>query len=204
MMELFGVGSLYDGDALARLGSRLALDLACATVLIRAIHFRLYRSRDYVFTYYLFNLITFCLCMFLQHVSLQLGFALGLFAVFGILRYRTEALGLRDLSYLFIVIGVAIINALANERVSVAELIAVNGAVIGLTAVLEATAKRAQVLSTPATYDRLDLLRPGLEAALRSDLIERTGLSVVRVHVVRVDMARQAAELEIYYAGVSS
>lgn len=204
MMELFGVGPWYDGDGLARLGGRLVLDLACATVLIRTIYFRIYGSREYVFTYYLFNLITFCLCLLLQKVPLQLGFAFGLFAVFGILRYRTEALRLRDLSYLFVVIGIALVNALANERISVAELLAVNAAIIGLTAGLEAASARPQVLSTPLTYDRIDLLRPGNAAELRRNIVDRTGLSVVRIEVIRVDMARHSAELEVFYTGVSS
>lgn len=199
MTDALGIGSLFDGEALLQLVVRLAFNLAFATILIRAIYFRLYGSREYVFTYYLFNLVTFCLCLLLQKVPLDLGFALGLFAVFGILRYRTETIGIRDLTYLFIVIGVAIINALANHKLSLSELLAVNGAVVGLTAALETQSAKMQVLSTPMLYDRIELLRPGVEVDLHCDIIERTGLQVVRVEVIRLDMLRDAAEIKVFY-----
>ena len=82
---------------------------------MRLVYYRLYRDRDYVFTYFLINLVTFSLAYLLSNVPIELGFALGLFAVFGILRYRTEAIRVRNLTYLFVVIGVALLNALAFD-----------------------------------------------------------------------------------------
>jgi len=128
-----------------------------------------------------------------------MGFALGLFAVFGILRYRTEEIRMRDLTYLFIVLGVGILNGVANKKVSFAELIAVNLVIVGVTAVLELTARARGHGSTPILYDKLELLGPGREKELHHDITARIGLPVFRVHVHRVDLLRDAAELTAYY-----
>jgi hypothetical protein len=202
-MEIFGFGELVDGPKLLELFVRLGLDLAMAFIVIQVVYSRLYRNREYIFTYYLFNVITFVLCLVLRQIPIELGFALGLFAVFGILRYRTEPIGIRNLTYLFIVIGIAIVNSVANGTISVAELLTVNGVIVGLTATLELSSASRNLMSTPMIYDKLLLLRPGSEATLRADLRERTGLDVVRVEVNRLDMLRDAAEINVYYLGAT-
>jgi len=195
--DLFG-GELFAGLDLARLVVRLVIDLAFATIVIRLVYLRIHRNREYVFTYYLFNLITFCLCMILRKVPVEIGFALGLFAVFGILRYRTEAIRIIDLTYLFIVIGLGILNAVTHASITMAEVLLVNGVIVGMTAVLERTAGSSEK-AMPLLYDKLDLLRPGREVELIEDLCERTGLRVARVSVQRVDMLRDAAEITVHY-----
>ena len=199
MSELMGATMWIDGDDFVRLLTRLAIDLACAAIVIRLVYARLYQNREYIFTYFLFNVITFCLCMLLRKVPIELGFALGLFAVFGILRYRTEAIRIRDLTYLFIVIGLAILNALANKKISIAELMAVNVVIVGLTAFLELRSAASGQRSQAMFYDNLTLLRPGREGDLHRDLRDRTGLHVVRVDVRRIDMLRDAAEVTVFY-----
>ena len=199
MTELFGVKELIDSDDFLKLAARLALDLAFATVIIRHVYFRLYRNRDYVFTYFLFNVITFCLCILLRKVPIELGFALGLFAVFGILRYRTEAIQIRDLTYLFIVIGIAILNAVANKKVSMGELLLVNSVIVGMTVLLELRPNRVPLASAPLLYDRLELISPRHRDQLLADLRSRTGCDVRGVDIVRVDLLRDAAELIVHY-----
>ncbi len=199
MPELIGVGSLVAWDDLTTLLARLALDLAFATIVTRLVYFRLYHNREHVFTCQLFNLVTVCLCLLLRKGPAELGFGMTLFGVFGILRYRTEQLRSRDLTYLFIVIGIGIINGIAGVNVSAAELLVVNGAIVGMTALLELGLRRAPEGSTPMLYDRLALLQPGKEAALISDIASRTGLHVVRVETQRIDLLRDAAEITIYF-----
>jgi Domain of unknown function (DUF4956) len=194
---LFGSDSLVNGPELVRMLTRLLLDLACASVAIRLVYYRLYRNRDYVFTYYLFNLITFCLCFVLRKVSTHIGLALALFGVFGILRYRTEQIRIRDLTYLFIVIGIGVLNAFGDTNVSLAELLTVNAVILGLTALLELRGARAQEQTTVMHYDQLGLLRPGNESRLVDDIVERTGLVVIRIEVLRFDLLRDAAEISI-------
>ncbi|MCB0813068.1 MAG: DUF4956 domain-containing protein, partial [Flavobacteriales bacterium] len=89
-------------------------------VLIRVIYYPIHRKKDYLFTYFLFNILIFFLCVLLNNVKLSIGFAFGLFAIFGILRYRTEQIGIKDMTYLFSVITLAVINALVSKKVSIA------------------------------------------------------------------------------------
>jgi hypothetical protein len=199
MNELLGAELFLDVGDLSKLLTRFVLDLLFTGVVVHVVYYRLYRNREYVFTYFLFNIITFSMCFLLRKVPIELGFALGLFAVFGILRYRTEPIRIRDLTYLFIVIGLGILNAVANKKISVVELLCVNTMIVGATAVLElSTAARSQS-STPMLYDNLELLRPDKQDELLEDLSARTGLDVQRVEVQRIDLLRDAAEITIYY-----
>tara|TARA_R110002096_G_scaffold16898_13_gene58158 strand:- start:21277 stop:21579 length:303 start_codon:yes stop_codon:yes gene_type:complete len=93
---IIGANQLVDVDDLVKFLARLAINIAFATVVIRAVYFRIHRDKGYVFTFYAFNIITFCMCLMLRKVPIVLGFALGLFAVFGILRYRTSDLSCRS------------------------------------------------------------------------------------------------------------
>ncbi len=196
--QLMGSSLIFDWEDLAKLLFRLFINLAFATIVIRFVYYRLYRNREYLFTYFIFNVITFCLCFLLRKVPIELGFALGLFAVFGILRYRTEPIRIRDLTYLFIVIGLGILNAVANKKISVIELVAVNAVIAGMTAAIELGGSQ-RTRSVPLLYDNIKLLRPGAEAELIEDLRERTGLEVIRVEVGRIDMLRDAAEVSVIY-----
>jgi hypothetical protein len=200
--DFFGTERFMDTRDFVRLASRLSLDLCVVTVVILFIYYRLYKNREFVFTYFIFNVITFSMCVLLRKVPMELGFALGLFAVFGILRYRTEEIRIRDLTYLFIMIGIGIINGVANKKVSTAELLLVDAAVVGLTALLELPAAARRHGATPMLYDNLGLLRPDQRAQLHADLARRTGFDVVRVQVHRIDMLRDAAEITVFHRGV--
>ena len=202
MSGLLGAAGVVDWRDMGDLLARLALDLVMATLVIRRIYFRHYQNRDNVFTYYAFNVITFCLCLLLSKVPV--GLALALFGVFGILRYRTEQIRIRDLTYLFIVIGIGVLNGVASRGASVAELLVVNGVIVAMTAVLERESANSGERATPIVYDRLELLRPGHEALLHADLRARTGLAVVRVAVERVDLLRDAAEITVVSRNDSS
>ncbi len=198
--DWFGTDELIDKWDFIKLISRSGLNLVCAWLVIGKIYGRLYTDRrEFVFTYYLFNLITFTLCILLRKVPMELGFALGLFAVFGILKYRTEAIQIRDLTYLFVVIGLAILNAVANKKISLAELLAVDLMIIGVTAIIELSPKHRVLAETPILYDNLPLLAPGNEAELHADLTRRTGLPVIRVRVHRIDLLRDAADITAFY-----
>lgn len=198
MNPMFGIETAVNWPDLAKLLSRLALDLAVATVVIRVIYYRLYQNQEYVFIYYTFNVITFSFCFLLQKVATPLGLGLALFGVFGILRYRTEQVRIHDLTYLFIVIGLGVLNGIADKAVSVAELLVVDGVVALTTALLEFGSSRAAERAIPMCYDQLELLHPGNEARLLADLSSKTGLPVSRVQVDRFDLLRDAAEITIY------
>lgn len=199
MLDYIGFKDLIDLQDLSKLAFRLLVDLVFATLIIRTVYRRLYGQNEYVFTYFAFNIITFTLCFLLRKVPIELGFALGLFAVFGILRYRTEPIGIRDLTYLFIVIGLAILNAVANKKVSMAELLLVNSVICGMTVALEWIPRKTREHTQAVTYDNLELLSGSDRTALITDLQQRTGLHVKRVVVRRFDLLRDTADLLVYY-----
>ncbi|MBP6629312.1 MAG: DUF4956 domain-containing protein [Kofleriaceae bacterium] len=198
LTELLGTDSLIDSKDLLQLLVRLGFNLVVTSAIV-GLYYRLYRNREFVFTYFVFNVITFTLCASLRKVPIELGFALGLFAVFGILRYRTEEIKLRDLNYQFVVIGIGILNAVANKKVSFAELVAVNLIVAGMCFVLELMPSMRHSRVMPVFYDNLALLHPGKEAALHADLGQRLGVTVTRVAVHRIDTLRDAAEVTVFY-----
>lgn len=179
--------------------ARLGLNLLFTTIVVRWVYYRLYRNRDYTFTYFLINLVTFSIAYLLSNVPIELGFALGLFAVFGILRYRTEAILVRNLTYLFVVIGIALLNALANGGITMGELLITNAVIVGTVTALEAAPFSGREESRLVHYDRLDLLSPNANAELIADLRERTHLPVERVEIGNVDLLRDCVDVVIYY-----
>lgn len=182
-----------------KLLARLGLNLFFTTIVVRWVYYRLYRNRDYTFTYVLINLVTFSIAYLLSNVPIELGFALGLFAVFGILRYRTEAILVRNLTYLFVVIGIALLNALANGGITMGELLITNAVIVGTVTALEAAPFSGREESRVVHYDRLDLLSPNANAELIADLHERTHLPVERVEIGNVDLLRDCVDVVIYY-----
>ena len=199
MNNVLGVLSAGGGDAAWVLLGRLGVDLFFTALTVRVVYYRLYRSRDYVFTYFLINLVTFTLAYLLSNVRVELGFALGLFAVFGILRYRTEAILVRNLTYLFVVIGIALVNALTTGGITLSELLIANVVVVGTVGVLEAAPFSGREESRLVRYDRLDLLNPDAAEQLLADLRRRTHLPVERFEIGDVDLLRDSADIRIHY-----
>ena len=199
MTDWLGGTLLLGSDNVSVLIARLILDLLVTGIVVRLVHYRLYRNRDYIFTYVLLNLVTFSLVYLLSSVPVELGFALGLFAVFGILRYRTEAIQVRNLTYLFVVIAIALLNALAKAGISLAELLIVNGVIVGMVCLLEAAPFSGREESRRIRYDRLDLLGPATSAALLDDLRARTHLPVERYEIGDVDLLRDSATITVHY-----
>jgi hypothetical protein len=198
MNSYLGLAPTMDPIELTKLILRFLINFAFATVVIRLVYYRRYGDRGFLFTYYLLNVITFTLCFLLRKVPAELGFALAIFAVFSILRYRTEQISSRDLTYLFIVIGLGVINAVANKSVGLDELLTVNTLIAGMTVLIEYGPFRAKGSWTLLLYDNLELLKPGRQAELLRDIGERTGLPADRVEVENLDLLRDSATLRVH------
>ncbi len=192
------------GASVTMLIGRLGLDLLATSIVVLIVYRKIYQTRDYIFTYLLLNLVTFLLAYILSNVPIQLGFALGLFAVFGILRYRTEAIQVRNLTYLFVVIGIALLNALATGTNGFTELLIVNAVIVGMVCVLEAASFSGREQSRHVRYDRLELLRPDRSGELVIDLRSRTHLPVDRYEIGDVDLLRDTADITIHYRATTS
>ena len=197
-MEIFGI-PFIDTEDFLKLIFKFAINLFFLFATVRFIFYRNNRDKDYLFTFFMFNLMTFFICVLLRKVPMEMGFAMGLFAVFGILRYRTEALPIKEMTYLFIVIGLAMINALANKSTSIAELFFTNIVIVGTTLGIETIWFNDHERSKIIVYEKIGLIKPENEVELLNDLRERTGLDVFKFSIGKIDFLKDVAEIKIYY-----
>lgn len=197
MLDLIGFDSVLDASDLLKLVVRFCIDLGVIALVVRGIYLRYHPRVDFAFSCVLLNVMTFAVCMLLRKVPVELGFALGLFGVFGILRYRTDAIGTRDLTYLFVSVGLGMLNAIANKKVSLAEVMFINLAIVATLAFLEQRTRSSRREVRSLLYDHLALLKPGRSDELIADLRERTGLDVSRYRVEDIDLIRDCARLTI-------
>ena len=168
-------------------------------IIVRLVYYRVKDDKDYVFTYIMFNILTFFICFLLRKVPMEMGFALGLFAVFGILRYRTEAIPIRQMTYLFIVIGISMINALSNKSVSIFEVLFTNGLITLITYLIDRLWFQSIEENKTIIYEKIDLIKPEKKEDMIKDLRNRTGLPVHEFKVDKIDFLRDIANITIYY-----
>ena len=196
-VEIFGT-ELFNKD-FYELIIKLLFNLAIVSYIVRYLYFNSTKNKDYLFTYLMISITVFLLCFLLENVKLQLGFALGLFAIFGIIRYRTDPIPIKEMTYLFIVIGISIMNALANKKISYSELIFANLSILTLTYILERIWLLKKESRKNITYEKIDLIVPEKREELLKDLKIRTGLNINRVEVRRIDFLSDTAQIRIFY-----
>jgi uncharacterized lipoprotein YehR (DUF1307 family) len=184
--------------AFPRLLLHFIFNLVITGGIIRFLYYPRSKRRDYFFTFLVSSTTIFMLLFLLDSVSIQVGFALGLFAIFGILRYRTEMLPIREMTYLFMIIGISVINALAKEMGYV-ELLVTNGIFILVTWSMERTNILKHVSSKHIIYEKIELIKPENSEALLADLKKRTGLNITKVEVGTIDFLKDTAMLNVYY-----
>lgn len=196
-MKIFGMPLVHPD--MWELLFKFALDAVVLFVLIRMIYYPIHRKKDYLFTYFLFNILIFFLCVLLNSVKLSIGFAFGLFAIFGVLRYRTEQISIKDMTYLFAVISIAVINSLASKKVSIAELLFTDGMILVMTYALEHVWLTRHEAMKFLVYERIDLIKPQNRALLYDDLHQRLGVKVSRVEIGKIDLLRDTAQMRVFY-----
>ena len=198
-LELFGI-SYFNDDCYA-LVFRMCVNIVLLTLLIRFMYYPKSRRKDYLFTYYLIGMITFFLCFGLKKLDIDTGMGLGLFAIFSILRYRTEGIEIKEMTYLFLVIGISVVNALASNKISLAEMGLINGVLLAITFGLENMWLLKHETRKIIQYERIDLIKPELYSEMLADVEERTGLKINRIEVGKIDFLRDTAQLRIFYDG---
>tara|TARA_Y100001934_G_C12262067_1_gene730531 strand:- start:444 stop:1088 length:645 start_codon:yes stop_codon:yes gene_type:complete len=190
---------LFDAEDFWRLILKTVFNLSIILLLVRGIYYPMTKNKDYLFTYLLISLTVFVLCVLLDDVKLQLGFALGLFAIFGIIRYRTDPIPIKEMTYLFLVIGVSVVNALANKKISHAELLFANLVIVFVTYGMERLWLLKHESRKNITYEKIELIVPEKHEELLSDLRKRTGIDIIRFEIKRIDFLRDTANICIYY-----
>lgn len=155
---------------------RFTFNLLVIIVLVRVIYYSQNKRKEYVFIFFLMNVVIFLLCFILQKYQVGLGFALGLFAMFGIIRYRTDPIPIKEMTYIFMVVGIGVFNALAGKKISYAELLLSNLIVLAITWYLERFWMLKQNETIRINYEKIELIHPDKREELIQDLKERTGL----------------------------
>ncbi len=196
-MKIFGMDIF--SDDLWELIFKFGLDAIVVFILIRLIYYPIHRKKENLFTYFVFNFLIFFLCILMNNVKLSMGFGFGLFAIFSIIRYRTEQLEIKDMTYLFAVITLAVINSLAGKKISLAELVFTNAMILVLVYLLEQVWLTRHEAMRLLIYEKIELIKPENKEQLYADLHERLGLRVSRVEVGRIDLLRDTAQLRVFY-----
>ena len=197
-IEVFG-SDFFDKKDFFELLVKAVFNFLVIGYIVRYLYYPATKNKDYLFTYLLISVTVFFLCFLLENVKLELGFALGLFAIFGIIRYRTDPIPIKEMTYLFIVIGVSVINALANKKISHSELLFTNFIIIAVTYALEKIWLLKHETRKTITYEKIELIVPDRKQELLDDLKLRTGLNITRVEVRRLDFLRDTAQLRIFF-----
>ncbi|MFK7817083.1 MAG: DUF4956 domain-containing protein [Planctomycetaceae bacterium] len=192
---------LFDDD-LYKLLVRFSINLIVALAVVFVCYRPVKKDNSFVFTFLLLNVMVFFTCFAMKKLELELGMALGLFAIFGILRYRTDTVPVKEMTYLFVIVGVAVINALSNKKTSYAELATTNLVIIGMAFVLERAFReevKQRLAKQSMVYDNLKLLDPTKREQLAQDIRERTGLVALEIKVGKIDLQRGTASITVHY-----
>ena len=192
-----------DWYGLSELVIRFLLNTAVIALIVRVFYYPKSKRRDYFVTFILISISVFLLIFLMGGVKLKVGFALGLFAIFGIIRYRTESVPIREMTYLFLIIAVSAINGLATS-ISYVELLATNLLFIISIWAMESNRWVKHVASKLVMYDNIALITPEKESELVEDLKKRTGLDIIRVEVGAIDFSKDTAMVKIYYEPLSN
>lgn len=197
--QLFGIRYINTVD-FWELVVRFSFNLMMILVLVRIIYYPVARRKDYYFSFLLAGVVVFLITFTLINVQdISVGVALGLFAIFGILRFRTSQIPIKEMTYLFMVIGLSVINALVTQRISYAETLFINLVVLATAWVGEKLLSVNRISRKTIMYDRMDLLGPDKSEELIADLKKRTGLDIIRYEIGNIDLAMNMARIRIFY-----
>lgn len=178
---------------------RFALNLLVVFIVVYFLYAKTSKRKDFYFSYIAISVTIFTLCFLLESVKLELGFALGLFAIFGIIRYRTDSIPIKEMTYLFVVIGISVINALSNKKVSYAELMFTNMIIVITMWGLEKILNLRQEASLRVIYEKVENLHIMNKDELTRDLELRTGVKVKRFEILEINFLRDIAKIMVYH-----
>ncbi len=178
---------------------RFFFNTAMLVAIVRFPYLQHSKRYGYTFSYMAVGTTVFLLCFLLNSVKLELGFALGLFAIFGIIRYRTDAIPFKQMTYLFVVIGLSVMNALSNKKVSYSELIFTNLAIVAGLWLLEKYIDRNRKSSMSIVYENISNINTEQYGALLEDLKKRTGLEIYYFEIEKIDYLKDVANIIICF-----
>jgi hypothetical protein len=181
---------------------RLIVDFLSVFVLIRFVYYPIYKSKEFFFTFFIFNLIIFLITYLLNKVDMSMGAAFGLFAVFSMLRYRTEGISMKDMTYLFLVIAMGLITAVSKGNWD--ELALLNAIILIVTWLLESNILLKKETAKNIMYENIEMIKPEHRTALIADLERRMGIKINRISVGKIDFLKDTAVVRVYYYDIPS
>lgn len=176
---------------------RIGIDFLSVLILIRFVYFPIYRSRENIFTFFIFNVIIFLITYLLNKVEMSMGAAFGLFAVFSMLRYRTENISTKDMTYMFLLIALGLLNAVSKGGWD--ELLLINIIIISVTYLLESNLLMKKETSKIVMYENIELIRPDKKDELIADLEKRMGVKINQITIDKIDFLRDSALVHVFY-----
>jgi uncharacterized membrane protein len=185
-------------ENLLQMATLFAFNLT-TTLLVVFLYARISRKKEFYFSYIAISVAIFLLVYLLENVEMELGFALGLFAIFGIIRYRTDPIPPKEMTYLFVIIAVSVINALSKNYFGFIELAVVNLFLVGTLWVLEKALLLRQEDSVVVVYENIENLHKEKEQELLDDLEKRTGITIKRYQIKKIDFLRDVAQITIFF-----
>lgn len=178
---------------------RFIITVVFLFILIRLIYFRYSKKEKFVFTFFLMGIVVFFLAAAMDSAFVQIGMGFGLFAIFAILRFRTRNFSLKDMSYIFAVIGISVITSLKLGKIPGVAVV-IFDSIICLTAlILERFSIKYNSTTHRIVYENLDMLKSGKKQKLLKDVSELTGRDIIRVRIRKIDFKEKVALLDIYY-----
>ena len=196
-MDFLGV-PLFDAQSLWTTLIRFVFNFLVCWVIIHCFYYKKANRKDYYFTFLMFAVVIFLIISLMENMKMNIAYALGLFAIFGMIRYRTETIKIREMTYLFVVMGLSIVNGMALST-SYSELVLVNLLTVLAIWLLDGTKLLKHTAMKIILYDRIENTKHGKEEDLKADLIERTGLDISKVEVGHIDYLRDVAFVKVYY-----
>jgi Domain of unknown function (DUF4956) len=196
-LRLKGLNIVVDLQMPVQFFFRLAIHLAFLIGLVRFLYYPQNRNRDLTFSFLVFGLVIFLVMYFMIGLKVSVGFALGAFAVFGILRYRTEAMLTKDLTYLLVVVGMSVLNAILMFQP--VELVVLNVLLVGFTFLGERITGLAGGRQANVQFEKLELIVPERRSELIADLEKRTGWMILGIEIGDLDFLRDTVQLRVNY-----
>jgi len=178
---------------------RALIDIVTMVILVGFIYYPKYKNKDFIFTFSIFNVINFLICVLLGSAKIKVGFAFGLFAIFSIIRYRTILISIKDMGYFFVCVALGMLNSLAVIEENPLVLICCNIFVLLMIFLLEKLDFLDNENSKDIVYDNINLIKPQNREELIADLKERTGLEIHKVVVLSINYLKDTALIKAYY-----
>lgn len=196
--QFFGM-PLVDSEDFIKLIVRFGINFIFALIIARGIYYPIAKRKDYLFSFLLTNVMIFFIIFTMKKYNIDTGMGLGLFAIFGIIRFRTSTMPVKEMTYLFLIIGMAVVNSMSGKKFSWSELVLINMVIIGATFALEKLWLLKHESRKVITYEKIENIKSHNHPALKKDLEERTGLKITRLEIGKINFLNDTAQVIIYY-----